>query len=46
MQAATACEDKNNFILVSPKKEKCKQKCFKKVADRAYAPLEIERISF
>ena len=38
MQAATACEDKNNFILVSPKKEKTKQKYLVKVADRAYAP--------
>ena len=45
MQAATACEDKNYFILVSPKKEKTKQKYLVKVADRAYAPLEIERIS-
>ena len=46
MQAATACEDKNNFILVSPKKEKTKQKNLEKVVvDRAYAPLEIERIS-
>ena len=45
MQATTACEDKNNFILFSPKNEKTKQKYLVKVADRAYAPLEIERIS-
>ena len=45
MQAETACEDINNFILVSPKKEKTKQNYLEKVADRAYAPLEIERIS-
>ena len=45
MQATTACEDVNNFILVSPKKEKTKQKYLEKVVDRAYAPLEIERIS-
>ena len=47
MQATTACEDINNFILVSQKinKIKSKQKCLEKVADRAYAPLEIERIS-
>ena len=45
MQAATACEDINNFILVSPINEKTKQKYLEKVADRAYTPLEIERIS-
>ena len=45
MQAATACEDINNFILVSPKKRNLSKKYLEKVADRAYAPLEIERIS-
>ena len=43
MQAATACEDKYFHFSLSQKK-KTKQKCLEKVADRAYAPLEIERI--